>query len=174
MAITSFTQTPISASLWRLNFTSDDPDAVFRIGVDGVLVGTTQNTYWDVAVSPGEHVIVEVYDDNTAFVATYPGRVTLAWDAVENAAYYSVEEYVDAEWVVRQEVPAQVRKTHYTWPTRYLEDVTDHQFRVRPFGENGLVGYVRSFNFKMVRYPDPATVAFSYDSGTGEITATVT
>jgi hypothetical protein len=61
-------------------------------------------------------------------------------------------------------------RRYFTWLTRVLEDQAQHQFRVTPVGSNGNAGAAKNFAVLMTRIPDPPSVSYSYDAGTGAVT----
>jgi len=180
MAVT-YTSYRVGAGEWRIAWTSDlgsPPTDLYRIYQNGALVASDVFVEeWVVYVQAGESLVFEVLDDADLEPSTaFPGRLTIGWRRVASAtASYRVEEYVGGEWVERYTV-ADDGSEWFNWESRYLEDVTTHQFRVVPVGENGNDGTPIAFATLMVRHPDsPITDdnvddKFSYDSGTNKVT----
>jgi hypothetical protein len=155
---------------WRLSYQSDLPNPTFYIYQDGLLVDTTKATTRVLSVPAGESLVVEVLDDPAIKPeAAFPGRLTLGWYSVANAASYRIEEYVSSSWVQRKRV-VESGRGYYQWKTRWLEDSTVHQFRVVPVGTNGNDGDPLVFSVLMVRHPDPPDVSYSYSAATQTVT----
>ncbi len=171
MAVTYSSIVQISATQWRLVFESDlGGTPTFYIYADGILIDSTTRTWREVGVEAGEQIQFEVLDDvNATPVTAYPGRLFMTWVPVANDQSYRVEEFVSAAWVVRTTIQVGV-ETYFSFTSRYLEDVTTHQFRVIPVGTNEEDGSARPFTALMVRRPDRAEMALTYASGTAKVT----
>lgn len=168
VSIDSVTQTGLTT--YQVGWSSNLPDPTFYVYQDGVLLNTTKAGSGQFSVPTGESLVLEVLDDlNETPEAAFPGKLTLGWYAVTDTDFYRIDEYAGAAWVQR----AVIRETgrgFYQWKSRFLEDVTVHQFRVVPVGTNGNDGDPLAFNVLMVRHPDAPAVGFSYSSGTGKVT----
>ena len=170
MAVTIISTVRAGANYWRIAWSSDEPDPTFYIYQDGQLVATTKLTTWTFLVPGGEEPVIEILDSSTELPQTaFSGRLTLAWERSADTDYYLIEEYVDASWSEVARVP-DIGVYYYSWQTRFLEDVTTHQFRITPIGTNGNSGAVKSFSVLMVHNPAEPDVSYSYDSGTAKIT----
>ncbi len=158
MAITELPPQQIDEATWRLRWTSNlTPPVTFRVYQDGRLIA--QSISGDgtgelvVAIPPGEQVDIEVMDHETQRPRlAYPGRLTLNWLRVDAAAYYRVDELVDAVWTERAQVQESGQGA-YRWQTRFLEDEQTHQLRVTAVGTNGNESTALSFSCDMVRAP---------------------
>lgn len=171
MSVTTLTVTRVGDVGFRLDFASDQPEPTFYVYRDGRAVSEgTQPSYLAV-VLPGESPVFEVLDDAEAAPQEgYPAYVTLSWYAGgADVDRYLVQQFVSGVWTTKATVRDSGRP-YFTWRSGTLADVTSHQFRVIPVGDNGNQGTATSFTVLMVRYPDPPDVAFSYDEGTGEVT----
>lgn len=142
---------------------------LFYLYQNGVLVSITTATQWTFTVEAGVQIQIEVFDADTTPSAVYPGRMTLTWDEAAATSHYVIEEFVDAAWTERAQVVDQ-GESYFSWVSRFLEDVTSHQFRVTPVGTNGVAGPQRAFTALMVRYPDVPDVSYTYDSDTAKVT----
>jgi len=171
MAVTMNAPVWLDAHTVRLSWSSDLGDPVFYVWKDGALVATTAATWMDFALDPGEVLVVDVFDDADEVQSdAWPGRLTLNWyDAGDGVDYYRLEEYYGGEWVERGQVD-EAGRGYYQWRSRFLEDVTEHQFRIVPMGTNGNDGTPASFTCLMVRRPDPPDVDYAYADGTRKVT----
>ena len=72
-------------------------------------------------------------------------------------------------------------RQEYDFDTRFLEDVTSHQFRVKGVNEDtpknasgdDLDGSTTSVTCLMGRHPDVPDASYSYDKGDGEVDITI-
>ncbi|QDU61230.1 hypothetical protein Pan216_20840 [Planctomycetes bacterium Pan216] len=163
---------------FRLSFSSDEtPPVPFRVVRNGDMIysftstdGTGEIT---VTVEPGTVPFFEILDRaGQRPQPAFPGRLTLAWQAVTGATRYRVDEYVDSEWTERQTI-ASTGETSYTWVSRWLEDSASHQFRVVPLDNAGNEGSAQTFAALMVRHPDAPNVTYTYN-GSATPTLTIT
>ena len=124
-----------------------------------------------IPVPAGTSPTIEVQD--TAFTSTpYPGTATIQGFVDEDADDYDhvrFEEYVDAAWTERERQDCDGRGW-YLFTSRWLEDVTAHQFRVVPYSTAGNAGTVTNRTIFMVRVPDAPDLSVTYDSDTGLVT----
>lgn len=122
-----------------------------------------------VAAATDEYPFIEIIDrDDQNPTPAFPGRFTIAWYDASGALSYTIQEYVGGVWTDRQTIQADGRLS-YDWQSRWLEDSTAHQFRVRATGPGG-TSTLASFTALMVRHPDAPSVTYTYDAGTGEVT----
>jgi hypothetical protein len=169
MAVTLGTPSYTSRGTVSLSWSSDLADPTYSIYKNGVLVAATKATSWQFTVSAGESPIIEVRDDDALPVKVWPSRLRLAWQQVDNAQAYRVEQYVDSAWVLKQGITATESPIyHYTTPV--LADDTTHQFRVIPIGNNGQHGDPLLFSVLMVRHPDPPQADWAYSENTRKVT----
>lgn len=177
MAITENPPERIDLTTFRLSWSSDrTPPVTCRVYREGALVSTQTSSTGDfeliVGIPSGDHPYFEILDkDCQVSGIAFPGRMTMQWTRVSGAETYRVDEYVSGDWTER--------KTYlddgsgaYTYLSRWLEDVTQHQFRVVPIGSDGNDGTEKDFTFIMVRHPDEPAVEYAYDSGTAKVTIT--
>ena len=170
MAVTINAPEQVAARTWRVSWSSSLPTPTFWVYRDGELATITQQTSILLFAEAGESVVIDVVDDeDDVLPVVFPGRATLSWTAVANAAGYRVEEYIGAAWVVRTTVYDR-GEACFTWSSRCLEDGATHQFRVVPVGANGNDGTPLTFSLLMARHPDVPDVDWSYDDGTGVAT----
>ena len=171
MTVTINAPERISDGVWRFTWSSDlGGTPTFYLYLDGVLMYPTTETALDIYVSSGESVTLQVFDDAADSPdEIYSGRVTLGWQPIAGVDYYQIEEYVASVWTVRQKI-SENGSPWYSWRSRYLEDVTVHQFRIIPVGTNGNEGTPATFYVLMVRNPDAPALSFVFDTGTDKIT----
>ena len=171
MAVTYQSPVQLDEQTYELTYSSDlGGTPVFRVFQNGVFITETTHTTFEFQVFPGDALLVEVLDDANALpTQVLEGRFTLGWDRVAGAVKYVVEEFVTSIWTLRQEV-AEAGKGFYLWRSRYMEDVTVHQFRVTPVDAGGESGTSLQFSGLMVRNPDAPLHTLVFDSGTGLLT----
>jgi len=174
MTVTVNQPSPINATTWRITWSSDLTDPEYRIYQDGLLAATTGAEEWIATVPAGEALLLEILDDPDETPTTaYPGKITIGWWAVSGAASYRVDEYIEGAWTARATL-LETGLGYYRWDSRYLEDVTTHQFRVVPITAFGNDGAAAVFSVLMVRHPDVPSVAYTYDEDTAIITISET
>lgn len=177
MAITSYTIAPIDLTTIKISFVSDaTPPIPFRVYVGGVLVSswTAPTTAGEInlTIPPGDAPFVEVLDKACANPSiAYPGRITLQWTTVTSAARYRIDEYVATVWTERATLTDNGEGS-FSWVSRWLEDVTTHQFRVVPISSAANEGTPITQTVLMVRHPDPPSVTYTYN-GAGTPTVTI-
>lgn len=171
MAITYSAPVRTSDRTVKLGFVSSlGASALKYVYQDGILIATTTAEEWIFQALPGTALIVEVLDDADALPEdVFPGRVTLGWHGEDNVESYLIEEFIDAAWTTRATI-LDDGSGYYAWTSRFLEDVTTHQFRITPTGTNGQTGAVRAFSAFMVRNPDTPVLSSAFDEGTGKVT----
>lgn len=168
--ITSWSINFIDEASCCVTFTSDrTPPIDFRIYYQGTLfasltsAGTTASL--NMPAIYGEHPHIEVLDSSAASPGVaFPGRWTLNWFQSSGAVSYRIEEYVSGVWTLRETVAEQGYGA-YNWLTRWLEDCTQHQFRIIPVDAAGNQGSATSFTATMVRHPDLPNVTISVLGG---------
>jgi len=170
MAITAFTATEVGDNGYRLDWASDLPTPTFYLYADGELLATTTNT--SLTVGGTIAATFEVLDTAAAPTAVYPGFLTLAWYAANDAARYRVEQYDGASWNELATIEADER-TYYTFQTPTLADDTEHTFRVVPVSSVENDGTPAVFVALVVRNPDPPLVDYVYDPNDGTVTISV-
>ena len=144
----------------------------FFIFRDGRLINETEQTEQSFVLDGGDGLVLEVLDDpNAKPITAFPGKFTLTWFATPDTDHYRVEEFVDAVWVLRKRI-SDLGEGYFKHTTRFVEDVTVHQFRIIPIGTNQNPGTITLFSALMVRHPDPPVVNFSYSNATETLTIT--
>lgn len=180
MAITSLVATLTSLITGYLTSASDLDDPTFYIWRDGVLVGATKSTRWSFTLEAGEFVVWDVFDDSaTVPAAAFPGRVTVTWCAVETANHYRVEQWGGATWDLQIKILDR-GEGYFSWESGFLEDVTEHKFRVVPIAHDrdaqvlgdGNIIYMTELRVLMVRHPDIPDFSAAWN-GSGDPTITV-
>ena len=172
MSVTIEQPQRVGPGAWRITWSSDLSDPTFYVYRDGRLIATTALTSLVFTIAAGESPVIEVFDDAATLPSTaFPGRVTLAWYAIAAVDHYRIDEYVASVWTQRRRIRDD-GSGYFRWRSRFLKDVTSHQFRVVPVGTNGNAGTATSFTVLMVRHPDPPNLTTSYDSGTRQLTFT--
>ena len=180
MAVTFRQPRRTGSDAWVIAWTSDQVSPTYRVYRDGRLIATTTAQSITITVAAGsETPVIEVLDDAADLPAAgFPGRALLAWfrSATGSLNHFRVEEYVGAAWTLRRKLrdPGSTINAagYFTWKSRWLEDVTTHQFRVIPVGDNGNQGSAMTFAVFVVRHPDPPSVTVAWDSGTAKVTIT--
>ena len=168
---------PVRVDEWTfvLRWTSDRTRPVpFRVFREGVMFAEFDSSDGEgeiyITAAPGEYPFVEVLDHADAVSSiAFPGRLTLYWVGVTGAEYYTIEEYVSSVWTARDTVYDNSQGA-FSWLTRWLEDVTSHQFRITAVDEAGNDGTPLSFTCVMVRHPDTPSVSMAL---TGSRTVTI-
>ena len=179
MAVTYGTPRLFGRGRWRVTWSSSlgsPPPDGYRLYRNGALVASTDLESWDFTLQEGEQLVIEVLDDDDLEPSTaFPGQITIGWRRTASTQEYRVEEFVGGLWVVRRIV----RDTGAEWlrfTSRFLDDVTTHQFRVTPVGTNGNDGTAISFTTLMVRQPDQPIedqdieTEFTYSAVTKKVT----
>ncbi len=160
----------VGTNTWRVTWASTFSTPVFRIFRDGIFIALTTTTEWDFVVATGEVPVIEILeDDGTSPQLSFPGRLTLSWRRVSDAASYRIEEFIGAQFEPVAIIPDDGRG-HLTFDTRFLEDETSHQFQIVPIGTNGNDGTPVAFTALMVRHPDPPEVVYTYNPTDQKVT----
>ena len=161
--------TKVGRYSWKVVYSSDLPEPVFYIYLDGNLIAETANTEYELAVNMDEGSVIEVLDDADAQpIQIFPGKVRLGWFFAEGTDYYRIDEYVDSAWIERKRMPD--NGGYMSWQSRFLEDGQTHIFRITPVGTNGNEGTERQFAVLMCRRPDVPDVGYAYNEGAGKVT----
>jgi hypothetical protein len=169
MAVTLQEPVQVGPNAYRLTWSSELSDPVFRIYRNGVLVTQTRATSWVFHMPPKETHDIEIFDD--AAEVSRGGRapsVALQWVPVAGAEDYLVEQFITGEWTpvgVVQEVGA----TQNSLLIDALADVTTHDFRVTARNPRG-ASTPATVDFTLVRTPDAPEVSMTYDDGTKKVT----
>lgn len=178
MTVTYQDPVRIDATAFLLRFSSDVAVPVpFRVYVDRLLVrewdSTSQSAEYVLTVGANQTPFIEVLDKACDIPQlAFPGKVTLHWLREGTAVEYRIEELVSAVWTDRGSL-FDNGEPSYTWDTRWLEDVTTHQFRVIAIDAAGNEGTATTYSVQMVRHPDPPNVTYAYN-GSGTPTVTIT
>lgn len=157
---------------WRLKYSSDLPEPMFYIYLDGNLIAETQQTEYSIAIGLDGDSVIEVLDDPDTPLQIFPGKVRLGWFFVEGTDYYRIDEYVDSAWLPRYRMPE--NGGYMSWRSRFLEDGQTHLFRIVPVGTNGNEGTQRQFSVLMCRRPDVPDVNYSYQKADYQVTGSLT
>jgi hypothetical protein len=169
MSVT-ITQTRLGPTTILFQWSSTLSEPTYYVYLDGNLIDVTTRTYRVIDLAPYESVQIEVTDDPEETPAdAWPGRLILSWYPVTNALKYQIREYSDGEWTDRATVIAR-GEAIFRWTTPPLADVTQHQWRVVPVGDNNLEGNPLEYDVYMVRRPTPPDLALTYDDQTGVVT----
>jgi hypothetical protein len=165
MAVTLGIPTQTGPTQWRFTFTSDLPDPIFYIYVNGEYVTQTRETFYDVTIGINQQVQFDVLDVVDDLPDEYfPGAVTLRWDGTPDATSFRIEQYVGSEWIAKHVVIADdSRIFHYE--SELLDDSEVHQFRIVPVDDQGRDGTILEFEAEMCRYPDEPSQAMSITGG---------
>ena len=138
--------------------------------LDGHYLAETRRPSTIVSVEPGSHPVIEVFDD-AARRPDYavPSARQLVFGRVPDAARYKVEQFIDGAWEL-QDVVSESGALFKRRTTGQLADETDTQFRVTPVGTNEVEGTPAAATIRMIRYPDPPNVTFTYNAGPHTVT----
>jgi hypothetical protein len=156
--------------LWRVSWPlgSGGP---FYVWGDGVLLGATDNTFWDVTVGIGRVVQVSVFDDAADVPPVwYPASVTLRWEGRNGDVVYRVDSWDGSAWVSESQVLADSRRV-YHWDSGTVADGVTWKYRVVPLDGQGRSGTALEFTGVMCRYPDAPVVGVAFDGGEVVISA---
>jgi len=159
--------TSVTGRTYRISW-SGSAD-LYYIYLDGVLVGTTAQTWYDLTVGVGQRPLIDVLDDPAAVPAeVFPEGVTLAWySSGAGTAGYRIDKWIDGDWVEQETVG----ETWYqTWTSGAVADDTLHTYQSTPLGINGNEGIPLQRSVLMVRRPDAPQVSFDYDALAGTVT----
>ncbi len=171
--ITSTTLISLQPTVWKLSWTSDQVDPTFFVYRDGLLWDTLTNTEITFFVDPSQTPVFDVFDSiNDSPGLAFPGQAVLNWDATPDTKEYRVEEFIAAVWEL-QKIITDEGQGYFRFQSRWLEDVTSHQFRVIAVGNNANLSTAKLLTVFMVRNPDPPRTTFAYD-GAGPKTVTIT
>ena len=155
-------QQEVSPGNWRLFWLSAE-DGTFYVWRNGTLLTTTSSKWITVQLEPGESVYVEVYDSPTDVpTGKYSRRLVLEWAGHEDAAWYTIEQYIDGEWTT---VGSMYRTDYHRYPTNVLPDCAESRFRITPVGTNGANGQPQYFSAFVVGYPDQVVTDVTYAAG---------
>lgn len=163
----------LGPNTWKLSWSSILSNVTFRIFRDGQLQLETRNTSAIFYVESGESPIFEIFDTPCGTPSeSFPGTSLITWYAIPDTELYRVEEFISAVWTLRRKIK-DLGRTYFSFRTRWLEDVTLHNFRVIAVGNNGNNSTAKLVDVFMVRHPDPPNAGFVYD-GAGPKTVTIT
>ena len=114
--------------------------------------------------------ILDSTDTDPAQSEVYSPRLRFQWRGQADASLYIVQQYTAGEWTTIQAV-RESGIGYYCYDCLAQADGEDVQFRVLPQDSRGYQGLPISFTARVVCNPAPPAVAFTYDSGTGDVTA---
>lgn len=177
MAVTDLTIQTIGEGRWEITFSATSTPVHLYVNGNRQHTwdyGTSGDTYRYILTSQ-EPATIDITEGDDEPARHWPDRLTLGWYRVNGAQSYQIDEYVDDEWITRAIVPDTYAQHgyytwYYTWASRRLEDVTEHQFRVVPRGPGEVPGTATSLTALMVRTPDPPDPEYDYDEDTRVLT----
>ena len=155
---------------YQVSWVAGAEGTLYRVWIDGVLHGTTYNTYYDVTVDVGDSPRISVFDSAADRpTKAYPANVTLQWYHSDRAVKYRVRKWVSGAWVQLEEI---TRRGEYMfeWRSPRLEDGEAYLFSVIPLIEDETEGEATEFSGVMVRTPDAPSATFTVDSVTTFVT----
>lgn len=173
MAVTLDQPVRVGPRSWRLTWSSDKSDPLYRVYRNGRLVGVTKAEEWIFTVGLNESPVIDVLDDASDPGAVLTGVLLIQWRYVAGTEEYRVEEDVSGTWTPVKTLEDDGRTAVFGYATRRLADDTVHTFRVVAVGDDGNESTAASVSARMVRVPDPPDIDYSYDAATGELTATL-
>ncbi len=163
----------LGPNTWKLSWSSILSNVTFSIYRDGELALQTKLLSHIFYIEQGESPVFEIIDTPGGLPSVgFPGNSLITWYAIAGTDHYRVEEFVAAVWTLQRKIVAG-DKPYFNFRTRWLEDVTIHQFRVIAVGTNGNESTAKLVNVFMVRHPDPPLAGFAYN-GAGPKTVTIT
>ena len=154
-----------------LTWSSDLVDQVYSVYVDNKLVVESPAESYLLTVETGASPVIEIIDDGSVPGLFWPQKLLLSWRSVQETEQYRIEK-LNGSWSVVG-IVTNGNAGHYSWLTGVLEDGVEYQYRIVPEGVNGNDGDPLTFVVTMVRNPSPPAATWSYDDGTGVVTATV-
>jgi hypothetical protein len=169
MSVTVNTPQQLDSLNYRLSWSSDLADPLFRIYQDGLLIDTTRANSRDFSVSVGESLIVEILDDDSEPQHAFPGRFLLGWYPTGETAFYRIEKENGGTWKKKTTVN-EIGQGFYSWRSDFLEDCQLHTYRIIPIGTNGNEGDPVVISALMVRHPSPPDVEYNYEPATRQLT----
>ncbi len=172
MSVTLQAPVYVGGRSWRLTWSSDLPTPTFYVWQNGILLETTTATSRVFTVDQNSELFVDVFDDALSTPSFgVNGRITVGWQPVSGAVSYRVKELVGAAWTERMSITSDGRPW-YSYQSRFLEDVTTHQFRVYAVSAAGNDSSAVELDVLMVRCPDAPKVTGTYNTTTDKITIT--
>jgi len=175
----------IGYGVWRFTWSGTSPYRVYKDGrlVRGKMLGeddpyaeTTTNTSMTVSTDDNDQPPqVEVLDstDGTANQVAYPPYASISWRGSEHADRYSIQEYSGGAWSEIASVRERGDAGYYLWQSQALTDCTTHQFRVFAVNDDDSESGEVDIDIEIVRNPATPDASYSYDSGTGNVTVTI-
>ena len=165
MAVTAVTATRMSATVWRIEFTSGLSTPTFYIWIDGVFFQSTTMPFIDIDLGYRTAADIDVYDasDDSPDVR-FGSTVTIQWEAVEGAQAYEVDLYDTDTWYQKIRI-REAGQWWHSWTSAPLPDCETAEFRVRVIGEQAAGDY-RYFSFDVVRRPDHPSATPTLSEGT--------
>ena len=104
MAVTFQNPGQVAPNCWKMRWSSDLSDPLYRVSLDGRLIRVGRRN-WEIVTPPGTAgALVEVLDSAAVPASAGEGQVTVNWAAVSGAGAYLIEEYVGGEWRPRATV----------------------------------------------------------------------
>lgn len=173
MAVTIKTPVRVGPNSWRVGWSSDQPNPIFRLFRNGAKLRDTLLTAEVFTMGENEVAVLEVRDDALASTYAADPRALLNWGKpVAATKQYRVEQSVSAAWVPKATL-GEDGPEYKNWKSQPLPDGTTQTFRVTAIGVNNNESTPVSAPVKIVRHPDPPAVTFAYDDGTNQVTIAV-
>lgn len=139
----------------------------YTIFLDGRLLAsglTVESFLYEEPIHPDEAPPLEILNaGEIPQNVTFPPRIQLQWRALQAAAAYIIEQFIDAAFIEVAQIMENARGYHNR-ETEPLADATVHQFQVRAISVSEAQGAPLSFSIDMVRNPNTPKVAFSLDT----------
>lgn len=173
MAVTNIIAKKLAQHLVQITVIADNSPLYWRL--DGKRYHDGFETQLVISVEPGTSPIIWVSDSDYGDDADFfPGHASIQIFVDETSLpsyeFIRFEEFVSGVWTLRKKIRID-GSGWYSWTSRWLEDITSHQFRALPIGTNENNGTTVSLSILMVRNPDPPDVNWIYN---GASTPTVT
>jgi len=160
----------ISEGIWKYSWTATT--GPYRVYLNGILQDTvTTNEYVSSIqgyTNPPPLEILDVNDTDDALNIQYPAYLVLQWRRVNGAVSYAIEQYVDSAWVLQSRIYDD-GSGYYSYTTEALDDVTEHQWRIKAADDYGNESSPLSFTALVVKNPDTPDVTIAYNESTKKV-----
>ncbi len=163
------------ATSFLVSFTSDQTAPVhFRVFLAGTIFddfySSSQSSEITINVGAGESPFLEILDKDCLVPSiAFPGHCVLNWLSIGSAVSYLIQQY-NGTWVTQATIKDDGSGV-FNWSSGWLVDESVNQFRVVPVDSSGNQGTPLTFNFFMVRHPDPPNTTITFSTGQFTLTA---
>ena len=163
MTVTINKPLQLGINAWRVSWTSDQVDPIYRVYRGGVLIAVMRQAWIDLTMIIGESERLEVLDDAARVPKrTTPAILELRWAPVTGVTSYRIEQLLNSVWTTVGVVSETGETLRHRFRTEALADVSDHDFRVIALNEQR-ESTPAAVVYSMVRVPDPPEVSMTFD-----------